>query len=164
MLISEKRSAMIALLCAWMCLFAAYLLFAGQVSLDEVVAGSLCAAMAVLWWEATRRVSTHSFAFEAASWAAVGRACRSLPGATLSVALALLRSVVSRDGGEVAHWFFAHGQRTAPLDSGRRAVGVLAASLTPDSFVLRTPVMRDEIVVHALPRGGEPPVDPRWPI
>ena len=148
---------------AWICLFAAYLVFAGRASLDEGVAGAVFAAAAVLWWIATGRASSHAFSFDAASWRAVGRACRKLPGATLSVGAALLSAVTGRQGGAVAHGFYAHGGHGDPADAGRRAIGVLAASLAPDSFVLRTPAERDEIVVHALP-AGEPSKDPRWPI
>ena len=154
---------MIASLCAWVCLVAIYLLLAGQVSGDEIVAGAVCAAAAVIWWVGTHRASDHRFAFDAGSWAAVGRACRNLPWAVLSVGAVLLRALVRPEAGEVAHWFFAHGRRTDPGDGGRRAIGVLAASLAPDSFVLRTPAERDEIVVHTLVP-GEPPKDPRWPI
>lgn len=154
---------MIALLCVWACLLATYLLFAGSVSADEVVAGALCAASAVLWWVATRRTSAHTFAFGPGCWAAAWRALRGLPGATLSVATMVLRTRAGGQVGEVTSCFFDNGRRTDPSDGGRRAIGVLAASLAPDSFVLRTPVERDEIIIHAVV-AREPPKDPRWPI
>ena len=158
-----KGSTVIAILCVWACLFATYLLFAGQLSADEAVAGAVCAAAAVLWWVRARRASARAFAFDVGSWAAAGRACRKLPGTTLTVAGVLLRALVHRETGQVTHWLFAHGQRADPFDSGRRAVVVLAASIAPDGFVVRTPMERGEIVVHTFP-SGETSRDPRWPV
>ena len=154
---------MIAPLCAWACLLAFYLIMAGQLSLDEVGAGAVCAAAGVLWWSITRRASARTFSFDFESCTATGRACRNLPHGTFAVAAALLRTIRDGKGGAVATGLFAHGQKVDPADSGRRAVGVIAASLAPDSFVLRTPSARDEIVVHTFPP-GEPPKNPRWPI
>ena len=154
---------MIALVCAWIGLFASYLVFAGQASTDELVAGAICAAAASLWWAVTRRASAHRFAFDQGCWAAAGRAWLKLPRATLSVAQVLLRALGRPQAGAVDRRFYAHGRRADPAECGRRAVGVLAASLAPDSFVLRTPADREEIVVHGLTR-GEPTNDPRWPI
>ena len=55
----------------------------------------------------------------------------------------LLAGQVSRERGKVVRRFFARGRRSDPADGERRAIGVLAASIAPDSFVLRTLAERD---------------------
>lgn len=142
---------------AWGCWWAASLLFAGTVSADEIALACVCGLAAALWSLRLRRAAEIRFRFEPAVFAVAGRAVASLPRAVAKVAACLLR----RQGGTVVRQPFVHGRERFAPDSARRAVALLAVSLTPDRFALRLPEGCDEIEIHSLV-APESARDARW--
>ena len=134
---------------------AVYELFAGQFSADELGAAGVCGLVAALWSASLRRAGPVRFRFEEGTFGAVARAVGGLPAATGGVALVLGRAIAgsgpaAREPGHVVHKALVPGRRRDQADAGRRAIAVLAQSLAPDSFVVRTPEAREEIEVHQL--------------
>jgi hypothetical protein len=142
--------------------FALYLLFAGQVSASEAGTGLVLAVAATIWAWLIRRCSDRTFEGGPEHLRVWGRALGGLPGATWRTGLALGRAALAGGSPGLA---LRHPFRYGPVEDGRdrarRASAVLAASLAPDSFVIRLERERDEVLVHTLERrAGEP--DPRW--
>lgn len=147
----------------WVVWTAAYVLFAGQFSADELTAAVLCGLVAALWTGALHRVAKVRFHFQAGTAGAVLRAVTGIPSGTLAVGLRLLRALVGAQSGEMSQAPFFRGRDDDPSDAGRRAVAVLAQSLAPDSFVARLPEGRGEIDIHHLtPPGRE--TDAGWAV
>ncbi len=146
----------------WLCGTAAYLVLAGQISLDEVVAGIVLGGLGVLWRAAVGRCSRHRFTFEPHAGFAVLQALGGLPGAILRVGTQLGAAILHGVEGRMVEQPFHRGRLDDRRDGGRRATVVLATSLAPDSYVVRLPVDEETIVIHAITRRG-PGTDPRWP-
>ena len=146
----------------WLGGTAAYLVLAGQISAEEVVAGVVLGGLGVAWHAAVCRCSRHSFTFERYAGVAVVQAIGGVPGAILRVG-ARLGSALLRDvEGHTVEQPFHRGRLDDPRDVSRRATVVLATSLAPDSYVLRLPVDEDTIVIHGI-TSRSPGTDPRWP-
>lgn len=150
---------MLAAIVAWCLAFAGYLLFAGQFSAHEFATAAVLAGGAVLWTFLIRRCAPRRFALsrrDAFAWlSAIGAAGPS----TLRVFCVLARVAAlggSPGRGSVAP--FLRGAEDDPRDRARRANAVLAASLAPDSFVVRA--QQDNALIHTIlsPR----PRDARW--
>ena len=146
----------------WLGGTATYLVLAGQVSAEEVVAGVVLGGLGVAWHAAVRRCSRHGFACERHASLAMLQAIGSLPGATLRAGLRLAWALVRDVEGHVVEQPFHRGRLDDTRDVARRATVVLATSLAPDSYVLRLPVDEETILVHAMTRLS-PGTDPRWP-
>ena len=146
----------------WLGGTAAYLVLAGQVSGDEVVAGLVLGGLGVAWHAVVCRCSRHSFAFERHAGPAVLQALGNLPGATLRVGSRLATALVRDVEGHIVEQPFHRGRLDDTRDVARRATVVLATSLAPDSYVLRLPVDEETILIHAMTRHS-PGTDPRWP-
>ncbi len=129
--------------------FGLYLLFAGQVSTSELATGAGVAVAAAGWTLAARAGHGRWLAVGADHLAPWGRALAELPWATLRTAGALVAALFGRaPQSEAAP--FVHGPADAAADNGRRATAVLAASLAPDSFVVRTPQGEDRALIHRI--------------
>lgn len=148
---------------SWMLAAAAYVLFAGQFSADELVAAAACGLVTALWALSVRRATSLHFRFERAALSAVARAIARLPQATAKSALVLAKTIVGPVQGFYSERPFLHGTKSAPADAGRRAVALLALSLAPNSFVLRAPHDREEINMHDLATMFSRE-DVRWPV
>ena len=138
----------------WIVLALTYMVFAGSVSLNEGMAAVGCASLGTLWWWGVARRGGLRFRFDSASLRPLGPAILAVPRRTARVGLHLLRAVVGRAGGgairersavEIA-WATPDGE-TAPA---ARAVGLLAASLAPDSYVLTLDRAHGTVVTHGL--------------
>ena len=146
----------------WLGGTAAYLVLAGQVSVDEVVAGTVLGGLGVLWHAAVCRCSRHGFTFERHAGLEVLQAVGGLPGAILRVGTRLGMALVRDVNGHAVEQPFHRGRLDDRRDVARRATVVLATSLAPDSYVLRLPVDEETIVIHAIAHIS-PGTDPRWP-
>lgn len=152
---------MLAAIVAWCLAFAGYLLFAGEFSRHELATAAVLAGGAVLWTFLIRRCAPRRFAFSphhVGAWlGAVGAAAP----ATVRVFAVLARIAASGGSpGRTASVSFLRGAEDDPRDRARRATAVLAASLAPDSFVVRAQSRHDDALIHTIlsPR----PRDPRW--
>lgn len=146
----------------WLAGAAAYMILAGQVSTDEVVAAAVLGGLGAGWHFAVMHDGARRFRFERPALRTIGTALVGLPGATLRVGVRLAAALVSPVEGRRIERPFHHGTADDPRDRGRRAVVVLAGSLAPDSYALRLPFDEEVIAFHAL-TGSSPSRDPRWP-
>ena len=143
---------------AWALLSLAYLLLVGQASADELGLTMACGLGAAVWSVAIRKVAVLRFRFEPTAAAVMITALAKLPRAVADVAAALVRV----QPGLMVRESFVRGRDLDPADAARRAVVLLASSLTPDKFALRMPHGRDEIELHSLV-GPPAKSDARWP-
>ncbi|MGN6314602.1 MAG: hypothetical protein ACTHMO_12705 [Rhodanobacteraceae bacterium] len=152
---------MLAAIVAWCLAFAGYLLFAGKFSVHEFETAAVLAAGAVLWTFLIRRCAPRRFALsrlDALVWLKVIGAAAP---ATLRVFGALARvAVVGGSPGREGIARFLRGAENDPRDRTRRANAVLAASLAPDSFVVRARPRHEGALLHTIlpPRAR----DARW--
>jgi hypothetical protein len=134
---------------SWLALALSYLVFAGQVSRNELIAGFGACAIAVGHAVIAHRAADAPMRLRLRWDRVIGIAATSLVMDTIRVGAALLRP---RPG--------ALSPETLPLDeavpSGRRAVAILTLSLAPNGFVVRADGTR--AVMHQLV-----PTDPRQP-
>ncbi|MBV8972858.1 MAG: Na+/H+ antiporter subunit E [Sphingomonadaceae bacterium] len=140
--------------------FGAYLLFVGQVSKSELWTGGGLALAVAGWTIAARACHARMLGIGADHLRPWLLALAGLPWATLRTAGVLVAALFGRQGPGATVSPFVHGPADAAGDNGRRATAVLAASLAPDSFVVRTPQGEDKVLVHRLVAGNAP--DPRW--
>ncbi len=136
---------------AWLVLFALYMLFAGSFSLDEAATGAGAATLACIWWALGGRGGGMRFSGWTGFLSPVWQSLLALPGATFHVGRQLLgfvlhgappgRTTYERDADSA--WAMAD----APAE---RALGLIAKSLAPDSFVLREKGGDAGIVEHSL--------------
>ncbi|MGY2052228.1 hypothetical protein [Methylobacterium sp. JK268] len=141
----------------WLGLTAAYLLFAGTLGATEIGASLVCGALGALW---SHQTGTRGLGpIRPPVSAALGRfghALAGLPGETAAVARALARAarrgdlrgrVVPGPAAAVSRFSLADPAAAA---AGERAVGTVAASLAPRTFVLRLDPTRDAVTLHVL--------------
>ena len=147
---------------AWAILTAVYVLFSGQFSPEEVAFAAGCGLVAAVWSASLRRAASVKLKFQWDAAIALAHAVAGLPSGTWRSGLKFARAAKTGIGGASSARPFVHGRIDDPRDAGRRAIAVLALSLAPDKFVLRTPVGRDEIELHELDT-AQPKGDARWP-
>ena len=154
-------------LLSWAVLFALYLLFAGQASLPELVAGALVGAFAAAYEVHVRRLARRRFDL-AVPWARLAaRTTWALARDTGLVGWGLIRAIAGRPlhGGE-ARQPFETGDLTpgaAGGAAGHRAIAVLAASIAPNTYVIDVLEPPQGLLVHRLvPR--PPAADRQWPV
>lgn len=153
---------MLRTLTAWVALAGFYLLFAGQISVTEIIAGVpatlACAGFAVLLHGAqSRRLRLR------APWPRmVLMPLAALLPDVAKVGGVLVRALWRRPSGTVgvvSRQPFRHG---GDGDAGRRALSTLGLSLAPNGYVLTIPDGQDAMVLHRLaPAAADP--DPEWP-
>lgn len=138
-----------------------YLVLAGQVSTDEVIAALLAGAAATGLALAVPRVAARHFDFAGVPWARLLLATlRSLASETWQVGLRLLRP--RPQGGRIVRWpLQAHGDRRQK--AARRGLVTLGLSLTPNGYMLSVLPDREEVLVHQLVP-DDPPPNREWPL
>lgn len=139
-------------------LFALYVLFVGSISVNETIAGGLSTILATLWWVRIGRMNGVRFAGWLAAMRPLGGALAALPGATLKVGRQLV-GVIVRGGppGSVAYRPEGESAWASADRPAERAFGLIAASLSPDSFIVREDEGDKGTLDHALARGGSKP-------
>ncbi|WP_428485702.1 hypothetical protein [Rhodopila sp.] len=166
----------------WVLLAGFYLLFAGQISMTEIIAGvpatTAAAAVAVL----LHRARSRRLRFRAPWLHVVGRPLAALLPNAVQVAGVLLHALWRRpDGpvGVVARQPFRQGEghaddagrrgqaddagwRGQADDAGRRGLVTLGISLAPNGYVLSIPKGQDVLVMHRLV-SAPPSPDRQWP-
>lgn len=146
----HERSARDAV-AIWIALALAYLVFAGSVSLNEGLAGIACASLGTAWWWAVGRRGGVRFRFDRAALRPLGPAILGLPRQTVRVGLGLMRAVLGRSGGGATRERSAATIAWARSESSAaRAVGLFAASLAPDSYVLTLDREHGTVATHVL--------------
>ncbi|MDP4024183.1 hypothetical protein Q8W71_16260 [Methylobacterium sp. NEAU 140] len=138
----------------WIVLAAVYLLFAGSVSLNEALAGAVCASLGTLWWDRAARRGGLSFRVALPALRPLAEAALGLPRRTLRVGARLARALVDgRDLGTVERrtaagipWTRAEGPEAPAV----RAFGLLGASLAPDSYVMHLDTEHGQVMCHVL--------------
>jgi len=141
---------------AWVVLLALYMLFAGSFSLDEAATGAAAATLACLWWAFGSRRGGMRFAGWTGQLGSIGRAILTLPRATGRVAGQLVHHIrYGRPPGRTLYERDADSAWANAEAPAERALGLIAKSLTPDSFVLREKGGDAGIVEHRLSGGGD---------
>lgn len=147
----------------WLGFLPLYLLLAGSLDWQEIIAGAVLSALAALALTVTHRAGKLHFQ-PRLRWI---KYFRRLPGQVLAdcglVGAALLR----REKIESAF-------RTIPFDPGgedaesaaRRALVVAGASLAPNTYVVVIDTERGQLLMHQLVPTAQPPGrgDPEWPL
>lgn len=143
----------------WAVLAAFYLLCAGELGADEVIAavasGLVGTALSVL----VRRDAGRRFRLRAPWPRVIFRPLAALAPDAVRVARLLLSR---HPRGEAVVQPFVPGGAT-PEDAGRRALVTLAASLAPNGYTLRIPDGHDALLMHRLAH-VPPPRGKRWPL
>lgn len=146
----------LAALIAWVVLFALYLLLAGSTSLDEAATGAAAATLACIWWAFAGRRGGMRFGGWAHHLAPLGHAVIALPGATARVAGQLNHHILyGRPPGRTVYERDSDSAWANADTPAEQALGLIAKSLAPDSFVLREKGGDAGIVEHRLSGGGE---------
>lgn len=141
------------LVAIWLRLAAVYVLLVGSLSVNEAIAGATCASLGAAWWAFAARRSGIRFRVSGPLLKMLIAPILALPGSILQVGASLARALTRRlSHGSLRRppeaetgWARADG----PSAPAVRAVGLLAASLTPDSYVLRLDP-RGAVIEHAL--------------
>lgn len=138
----------------WIALALTYLVFAGTVSVNEGLAAIVCATLGTAWWWGVGRRSGLRFRFDRAALRPLGAAILNLPRQTAQAGRHLIEAVrTCGAGGKICERSVAGlGWATpdGPTARAARAVGLLAASLAPDSFVLNLDRAHGTLTTHAL--------------
>lgn len=142
-------------LAIWVVLALTYMVFAGSVSVNEGLAALVCASLGTLWWWGVGRRGGVRFRFDRGTLRPIWRALRGLPRETVQVGGQLVRAL--RGGGagggttrERSASDFAWATPDGATAPAARAVGLLAASLAPDSYVLTLDRDHGTVVTHGL--------------
>jgi hypothetical protein len=144
----HQRSARDALV-IWIILALAYLVFAGSVSVNEGLAGIGCASLGTAWWWAVGRRGGVRFRFDRVALRPLGPALLSMPRQTVRVGRNLVRAVLGRTRDGLTRERSAAAIPWAVPDSpAARAVGLFAASLAPDSYVLTLDREHGTVMTH----------------
>jgi hypothetical protein len=148
----------------WCVLAACYLLFAGQVSSQEIAAGLVATAPATGFAVLLHRARSRRMRLRAPWFRLVGRPLAALFPDVVRVGLRLLRALWRPpDGaaGMVARQPFRYGDADAG-DAGRRGMTTLALSVAPNGYVMNVPAGDDAVLMHRL-APAVPDPDPEWP-
>lgn len=146
----------------WAAAFGAYLLFAGTVSLHELITACVVASLASLWGYALSHISGERFAPSLGQIPPMLRTLAGLPAATARTGAILIASAAAGSSvGRAVGTRIEPGPRYDPADRSRRALAVLAASLAPPRFVIAFERVRAEAILHTIERIETPP-DPKW--
>lgn len=125
-----------------------YLMLAGQVTTDEVVAGALCGGAATAISLLVRHRTERRFQF----WGGGGlhlliEALARLPSETWRVARQLARPVVPAG---VLRLQPGPAAEPGPQAAALRALSTFSASLTPNSYVVAELTQRRELLLHVM--------------
>jgi multisubunit Na+/H+ antiporter MnhE subunit len=146
------------------CLGVIYMVFAGQFSWHELLAGAVAWGLAMCFVTIVQHAGGRGFAFVFPA-RAMGKVAASLALDSGRVGAALWRAVWRRPPGAVGRLSrqgFRRGGKD-PRDAGRRALIAAAKSLAPNEFVVDIPERGNCLYVHSL--ASEPSSeDLEWPI
>jgi hypothetical protein len=149
---------------AWGCVFCAlfglYVLFAGSMSVAELATGLVASLLSLVFAILVVRAGERSLRVRM-PLRLLGHVLVSVVGDSVRVGGALLKALRRGGAGQVTVQPFREGGDT-PADAGRRGVVVLAASLTPNGFVLHIPGDGRGLVMHRLVPTA-PSRDREWP-
>lgn len=150
--------------CVWIAFAAAYVLFAGQLSLTEAAAGVPAAAASTVFVLALRRCEQRGLRLQAPWFRLARSALGSLAGDVVRVGGVLLEALVHPPAapvGRLTRQPFRQGG-AAPADAGRRGLASLVISVAPNGFMVDIYGHADAMVMHRLV--DVPPVpDHEWP-
>jgi hypothetical protein len=147
---------------AWVAFAALYLLLAGQVSAEEMVAASLIGFGILAFSRHLVHLASHRLKLRLPWWRLLRSTAASLAKETVRVA-ALLLPWRPFGEGVVMQQPFAFGG-DAPADVARRGAVQLALSMAPNGIVLARPEGSESLPVHRLdPRQPASP-DRCWPV
>jgi hypothetical protein len=153
-----SRPSLPSLIAGAAVLFGLYVLCVGSISVNEALAGALSTGLAILWWVRIGRLNGVRFAGWFPAMRPLGGALLALPGATAKVAGQLARVVIrGAPQGAVAYRRESDSAWATAERPAERAFGLIAASLSPDSFILRDDGGDRGILDHALAREGGTP-------
>lgn len=146
----------------WCVAFGSYLLFAGTISVNEVITGGVVATLAAAWAYLMSDCSRRRFSAHGEQIVPCLRAIGGLGPATVRTAAVLARAAL-RGGspGRAGRGPFHFGLDDDPAARSRRALAVLCASLAPDRFVVHLDRRRNDAVMHAVVHTERQP-DPEW--
>jgi hypothetical protein len=146
----------------WLVLATFYALFAGEVSMTEVVAGLIATGIAVSYSVLLHRSRSRALALWAPWPRVVARPIAALAPDAWRVGRVLLRVLWRRPDGSAGmpdRQPFREGEHD-PQDAGRRGVATLGLSLAPNGYVLG--IEAGAIVLHRLVSAA-PSADREWP-
>jgi hypothetical protein len=153
---------MVTNLIIWCLTFAAYLLFAGTLSLHELITAVVLASFVAAWVQFIRNCSPQRFVASYALVKPILRATAGLFPATARTGKLLFKvAVTGGSPGRLHVTDFRYGRRNDSMQRLRRAAAVLSASLSPDRFVVEVDRKKDAVLIHNLVRRDHEP-DPRW--
>lgn len=139
----------------WVALFGIYVLFVGSLSVNEALAGGGSVTFACLWWARSGRITGKHFNGWLMALRPLGGALAGLPGGTAKVAGQL--AAVAFHGGPQGGVAYRRGADNGWASSdwpAERAYGLIATSLSPDSYIVRDDEGDRGILDHALDRDG----------
>jgi multisubunit Na+/H+ antiporter MnhE subunit len=129
---------------------ALYLVFAGTVGTSELIAAVLIGILATLWASLLQRHSERRFRYSTELNILLPRMVRLVIQGTYRTTIALLKSALAGTSpGKALRVDFDPGPRDSATDRTRRALAILAASVAPDSFIVRLDRGR-EALVHSI--------------
>jgi multisubunit Na+/H+ antiporter MnhE subunit len=154
----------------WVVLFAIYALFSETISPAELIAGALCASLATIVMEVTRRNTRRRFAVRPA-WI-VRLAAKQIPAAFVEcwpLVRALFSPFAARRAGIgtiLAIPFDGESGRSPAEAAGRRALVSTALCFTPNTVVIGVEMQPGHLLVHQFNQTARPPGDgdPIWPV
>lgn len=146
----------------WCVAFGSYLIFAGTISVNELITSAVVATLAAAWAYLISGCARRRFGAHREQIVPTLRAVAGLGPATLRTA-AVLTSTALRSGspGRALRSPLRFGVCDDPAARSRRALAVLCASMAPDRFVVHLDHRRSEAVMHAID-GVERQSDPEW--
>ena len=152
-------------LAAWAALAALYFLLTLQWQVDELVAGTICAALAASLLLMIRRWSEARFPVR---WQWFWLLARRLPGKALADCTLLLRALMAGDASGTlrAVPFDTDSETRCGEAAARRALVIAGASLSPNSVVVAVDHKQRLLLVHQLVSTRKPPGDGDrlWPV
>lgn len=149
----------------WAILFGAYLLFAGQLSKSEIIAGLPASALVTGFGVLLRRAEQHRLRLDAPWFRVIGATLGALYPDALRVGRVLLAVLLRRPAGAVGSISgqpFLAGDE-APVTAGRRALVTLGSSVAANGYVVGIDRMAAALYLHRL-APVPPKPDPVWPV
>lgn len=150
---------------AWVVFLGAYFLFAGQVSVTEIVAGVPASVAVACFALLLHRTQTRRFRLHGPWWRILGQPLAALFPDAARVGRILLRAVWRRPSGPlgvVARQPFRPGGND-PAAAARRGLVTLGSSLAPNGYVLQIQEAEEMMLLHRLAPVLRDP-DRDWPL
>jgi hypothetical protein len=146
--LSNWTNPVVQAVAVWSCFFLFYVLFSGETSVAELVAGVTVGGLAAIY-QVALRCAAGSTAFSFSALRPLVEATGAVLRDTPRVALALVQAIL---GGAPASRvrITAAPAGADPIKPAGRAIAITAGSLAPNSVVVASVFDRREIVVHRL--------------